>query len=188
MFGLNPKTGSYNRIVGKLGRLLLCLVFVVSACGEPKEANSNSAAEASQSLPAPPAPMTSATQILSGGWLLSGDGSEPQFDSILVIRDGKVVGMGKRGSVDVPADSVGIDASGKWILPGTTDQLQAAFQQRKHDAPTKFASEQLPAIELGSAANLVLLKSNPLTDPQALEEVHAVVLGGVVQVLATEES
>lgn len=195
MFGLTDKKRPNFSNAKKLGWLHLCLLFALSACGEGGGDTDRSASqassievEASQDYPEPPPPITSATQILSGGWLLRGDGSDPQFDSILVIRDGKVVGLGKRGSVDVPADSVGIDASGKWILPGTADQLLAAFQERKHDAPTQFATAQMAAIEVGSTANLVLLKSNPLTDPQALEDVHAVVLDGVVQVLAKEES
>lgn len=178
----------------KLG-LMLCSALLLNACSDSQPGTNPTAGQTSaqpasveRNFPEPPPPITSTTQILSGGWLLSGDGSDPQFDSIVVIRDGLIVGVGKRGTVDVPADSVGVDASGKWILPGTTAQLSAAFGQRDHDAPTQFASTQMPAIEVGRSAELVLLNSNPLTDPQALEDVHAIVSNGQVEVLITDPS
>lgn len=175
--------------------LMLCLAVLISACSESKPpANQSAGKDANQSsgaarhYPEPPSPVTSATQILSGGWLLVGDGSDPQFDTIVVIRDGLIVGVGKRGTVDVPADSVGIDASGKWILPGTAQQLKTAFDQRVHDAPTQFTSAQLPAIVVGRSAELVLLNSNPLIDPQALKDVHAIVSQGQVELVKSDAS
>lgn len=170
----------------RLTILALAMTLFVGACSEPDSASEQNTATPSatepRNYPEPPAPMTSSTQILSGGWLLSGDGSKPQFDAIVVIRDGVIVGMGKRGTIDVPADSVGVDASGKWILPGNSTLLNAAFGDRKHDAPTQFSSSQLPAISVGRSADLVLLNSNPLTDPQALNDVHAIVSKGQVEV------
>lgn len=180
----------------RLSMLALAMTLFVSSCGESKpeaapsveQSAATQAATEPRNYPEPPPPMTSSTQILSGGWLLTGDGSKPQFDAIVVIRDGVIVGVGKRGTIDVPADSVGVDASGKWILPGNSAQLTAAFGNRKHDAPTQFSSSQLPAISVGRSADLVLLNSNPLTDPQALNDVHAIVSNGQVEVQNADPS
>jgi hypothetical protein len=189
-----PSMAPRFKIGLKLG-FILCSALLLNACddsqsdaNQPTGQTSDQQASVDRTFPEPPPPVTSTTQILSGGWLLSGDGSDPQFDSIVVIRDGLIVGVGKRGTVDVPADSVGVDASGKWILPGTTAQLSAAFGQRNHDAPTQFATTQMPAIEVGRSAELVLLNSNPLTDPQALDDVHAIVSNGQVEVLKSNPS
>lgn len=74
--------------------------------------------------PAPPPP-TSDTIILSGGTLIADAVSDEHpdglFDAVVVIQDGRLVGYGKRGSVEVPDDSVGVDTSGRFIVPvGTT--------------------------------------------------------------------
>lgn len=37
------------------------------------------------------------------------------FDAVVVITEGTVAGIGKRGTVAVPNDSVGIDTSGHYI-------------------------------------------------------------------------
>ena len=134
-------------------------------------------------LPEPPAPLTSATHIYSGGWLVRGDGSEPLFDGLVVVREGRIVALGKRGEVDVPADSVGIDASGKWLLPGSLESLRRAFAQRDHEAPLQFGGDALPALTPGSNADFVLLNRDPLRDPEALTDVHGIVSGGELSLI-----
>ncbi len=189
---LSKRPGALSFSQLRLPMLAFAMTLFLSSCGQSKPetdpAVEQSNATEPRNYPEPPPPMTSSTQILSGGWLLTGDGSKPQFDAIVVIREGVIVGVGKRGTIDVPADSVGVDASGKWILPGSSTQLTAAFAERKHDAPTQFSSSQLPAISVGRSADLVLLNSNPLTDPQALNDVHAVVSNGQVEVQNADPS
>lgn len=111
-----------KRYLAPLCALLLCL----AGCQESSEApaTQSSAAQAASDLPPPsfldpaPAAPRSATIILSGGTLVEAANSQDQdlFDAVVVISDGKVVASGKRGSVPVPADSVGIDTSGKYIV------------------------------------------------------------------------
>ena len=67
----------------------------------------------------PPAPPTSGTIILSGGTLI---GVEDLFDAVVVVQDNRVIAAGKRGTVPVPPDSVGIDASGKFIVAVDPEQ------------------------------------------------------------------
>jgi len=148
---------------------IACLTLLFG-CSEP---GATATSSDPQDYPEPPPPITSATQILSGGWLVAGDGSKPQFDSVIVVTGGTIVAMGKRGQVPVPADSVGLDASGKWILPGPLTELRQQFAARDHAAPLSFSSNSLTALTTGRAANLVLLNRNPLTDPEALTDLHA---------------
>ena len=80
--------------------------------------------------PAPPPP-SSDTLILSGGTLLDPlllpDHPEGLFDAVVVVREGLLIGVGKRGEVDVPNDSRGIDASGHVLVaaPGAPLALGA---------------------------------------------------------------
>lgn len=64
-------------------------------------------------LDKPPQGPTSDTMILSGGTLITAD---ELFDAVVVVQNGQVIAAGKRGTVPVPADSIGIDASGKFIV------------------------------------------------------------------------
>ncbi len=129
--------------------------------------------------------MQSATQIYSGGWVVQGDGTEPQFDHIVVVTDGQIMAVGKRGTIDVPADSIGIDVSGKWLLPGPLAALQAAFAEREHDAPLVFGSTELNAFTANTPAHIVLLNANPLRDPAAFDDLHGIVTQGELT-LATQ--
>ncbi|MGI9327091.1 MAG: hypothetical protein ACR2PZ_17870 [Pseudomonadales bacterium] len=112
--------------------LLLCLAGCQKASETPATASSTapSVDRAPPSFldPAPAAPR-STTIILSGGTLLEAEVSQAQdlFDAVVVITNGKLVATGKRGSVPVPADSVGIDTSGKYIVAEpTTDSSVTA--------------------------------------------------------------
>ena len=59
--------------------------------------------------------------VIQGGTLIDGTGRAAIADSVIVIRDGKFAGVGKRGDVTIPQDAELIDAKGKTILPGLID-------------------------------------------------------------------
>jgi len=56
-----------------------------------------------------------------GATLIDGTGAAPVPNSIIVIRDGKIVAVGSQSSVRVPPDAKIIKASGKFLLPGLWD-------------------------------------------------------------------
>jgi hypothetical protein len=61
------------------------------------------------------------TAVLRGARAVTMKGKEVIDDADIVIRNNRIVAVGKRGSVDVPADAKVIDVSGKTIVPGFVD-------------------------------------------------------------------
>lgn len=105
----------------------------------------------------PPAPPTSDTIILSGGTLV---GLEDLFDAVVVVQENRVIAAGKRGTVPVPPDSVGIDASGKFIVAVDPEQTL-----------------------IGGPADLILYESHP--DQEPAPSVYARVVAGEWQLGGT---
>ena len=71
-------------------------------------------------LDEPPPKPKSNTLVLSGGDLVL---DTVIADAVVVIQNGKLLAWGKRGEVDMPNDSIGADMRGKWISPGTPEDL-----------------------------------------------------------------
>ncbi len=68
--------------------------------------------------------------LLRGARLVTMRGDEVVEDGDLLIRDNRIVGVGARGSLDVPDGAEVLDVSGKTILPGFVDthaHLRAAY-------------------------------------------------------------
>jgi Tol biopolymer transport system component len=61
------------------------------------------------------------TMVLRGGRVLTMKGKEIIENADVLIRDNRIVAVGKRDSVQVPADARVIDVSGKTLLPGFVD-------------------------------------------------------------------
>jgi Tol biopolymer transport system component len=61
------------------------------------------------------------TAVLRGGRALTMKGHEIIEDADVVVRNSRIVAVGKRGSVEVPAGAQVIDISGKTIMPGFVD-------------------------------------------------------------------
>ena len=104
---------------------LLLLLFAVnlivlgSGCSQSKNETANMPPSFLDPTPSRP---TSDTAIWAGVNLLT---DPPINDYLLVIDQGRVVGWGQRGTVDVPNDSMGVDMRAYWISP----KAGAKFQQ-----------------------------------------------------------
>ena len=59
--------------------------------------------------------------VLRGGRAVTMNGDEVIEDSEIVVRDNRIVAVGPRGSVDIPADAVVIDVEGRTVVPGFVD-------------------------------------------------------------------
>ena len=59
--------------------------------------------------------------VLRGARVITMNGYEVIEDADVVIRDNRIVAVGHRGTVQVPADARVIDVAGKTILPGFVD-------------------------------------------------------------------
>lgn len=62
------------------------------------------------------APLAAQTTAITGGKVVVGDGSAPIEDATVVVRDGRIIAVGK--NVTIPADARRVDAGGRWVTPG----------------------------------------------------------------------
>ena len=65
---------------------------------------------------------------ISGATLVDSTGAPAIHDSVILIEDGVVTAVGKRGQVTVPKDAIRLDATGKWAIPGLWD-MHAHYEQ-----------------------------------------------------------
>src|SRR5579859_1561957 len=65
---------------------------------------------------------------LVGGTLIDGTGKPAIADSVVLVKDGRIVKAGSRNEVDIPKNAQVVDARGKTILPGLWD-MHAHFEQ-----------------------------------------------------------
>lgn len=72
--------------------------------------------------------------VLEGGTLIDGSGAQPVADSVVVIQGDRIVGVGPRSEVTMPAmvDRT-IDVSGLFVVPGLIDLHMHFTQQRGED-------------------------------------------------------
>jgi imidazolonepropionase-like amidohydrolase len=61
------------------------------------------------------------TLVVEGGTLIDGTGAAPVPNSVIVIENGKITGLGPHGKVSIPSGARVIDAKGKFLIPGLTD-------------------------------------------------------------------
>ena len=59
--------------------------------------------------------------VLQGGILIDGTGHPAIEDAVVVVQDGRIREVGKRGEFTIPQGAEMIDAKGKTILPGLID-------------------------------------------------------------------
>ena len=144
---------------------LLTGVLLALACSQPEKKMPASF------LDEAPPPPTSSTVVLSGGTLVL---EQVTADSAIVLRNGKLIAWGKRGEVEMPNDSVGKDLRGKWITPGTIDDLETG------NLPN------LAELKIAAPANLLVLKVGPGFDGVSSADLYGVVVQGELQIL--EES
>jgi len=98
--------------------------------------------------------MTGKTIAFVGGRLIDGTGNSPIERSVVVVEGSKIIGVGERGSVDIPANVKVVDVSGKTVMPGLID-----------------AHVHLAGLSTGEKVNYQLWS---LKTPPALKLLHAV--------------
>jgi Tol biopolymer transport system component/cytosine/adenosine deaminase-related metal-dependent hydrolase len=58
---------------------------------------------------------------LINGVLIDGTGADPLTNAVLIIENGKITAVGRKGDVSIPSGAETIDLEGKTILPGFID-------------------------------------------------------------------
>ncbi len=89
---------------------LVCLTLVVSLILQVS-------GQVARTLPA----VTSSVVVVVGATLIDGTGAPPVPGTTLVIEDGRILQIGRRGEVPIPAGALIIQAEGKTIIPGLID-------------------------------------------------------------------
>jgi imidazolonepropionase-like amidohydrolase len=56
--------------------------------------------------------------VLAGGVLIDGTGAPPLSDAAVLVRGGRIIGVGRAGDADVPPSANVIDVGGATIVPG----------------------------------------------------------------------
>ena len=89
--------------------LLAAVTFLTLGCAPPPSDPKNSPPSFLDPAPSPP---TSETTIWSGINMMT---DPPMNDLIVIVNENRVVDWGKRGTLEVPNDSVGMDMRAYWI-------------------------------------------------------------------------
>ncbi len=76
--------------------------------------------------------------VLAGGTLIDvssfGSSTSDVKDSVIVLRDGRIVAAGPRNEVAIPTGARVIDVSGKYVVPGLNDAFSALNNQAQANA------------------------------------------------------
>ena len=98
--------------------LVLCLIMSIflSACASatPSSTPTSSPTFTPTSTVIP----IQATLVLTNATLIDGTGAEPILDAVVVIGDERILAVGPREQVDIPAGVQVIDLEGAFVLPG----------------------------------------------------------------------
>ncbi len=79
---------------------------------------------------AQPTPQNGRSLFLVNGTLIDGTGREPVDDAVVVLRNGRILAVGKRSEIAIPSQAETLDAQGGFILPGFINaHVHNAFNQ-----------------------------------------------------------
>ncbi|KLJ02493.1 amidohydrolase [Luteimonas sp. FCS-9] len=105
-----------------MSRLLSAALAAALLGGCATTASSGSSAHTSASAQTPYAstyaPIAAAPVLISGATVLVGDGQRLDGADVL-LREGRIAAVGR--GLDVPADALRVDGTGKWVTPGLID-------------------------------------------------------------------
>ena len=67
------------------------------------------------------AALQTSTIVLEGAWLFAADGRAPIEDSAILVEDGRISAVGRRGTVRAPAGAARVDLTGTFVIPALID-------------------------------------------------------------------
>jgi imidazolonepropionase-like amidohydrolase len=92
--------------------------------------------------------LASGTFAIEGATLIDGTGRAPVADSVVLVRDGRIVSAGPRADVKLPTGVRKVDAKGETLLPGLWE-MHAHYMQVEW-GPTYLAAGVTTARDLGN--------------------------------------
>ncbi len=99
--------------------------------------------------------------VLTHARVIDGTGRAPTEDQTLIMSGGKITGLGKTGSVDIPAGAMVLDLSGKTVIPGMVGLHNHSYyttsagrvSQSNFTAPLLYLAAGLTTIRTTGANN-----------------------------------
>ena len=91
-------------------------------------------------------PASSNATLFEGARLITGDSSAPIEDSAFLIENDRIVSVGKKGEIPLPAGAARVDLSGKTVMPALIDahsHLGYTDVKRNTTAAPNFTRELL---------------------------------------------
>lgn len=61
--------------------------------------------------------LATAVTVFEGARVITGDGSAPIEDAVLLVENGRFTGVGARGEMDIPDGAARVDLAGKTVMP-----------------------------------------------------------------------
>ena len=86
------------------------------------------------------APEEAGGLALVGAQLIDATGAPPVADSVVVVRDGRIVSAGPRDTTPVPAGAETLDVTGKTIMPGLVN-LHVHYREGPEEIERQFRSQ-----------------------------------------------
>ena len=104
-----------------IGALFIALLFCSNAFAQPRRGQPDRVVKPLHEVNQVAQPDANHVVAIVGATLIDGRGGVPVLDAVVVIRGEKIVAVGKRSAVMIPAGAEVIDAKGLTLLPGLID-------------------------------------------------------------------
>ena len=88
----------------------------------------------------PVAPVT----LFEGARLIVGDGSTPIDDGAMLVSNGRILRVGRRGALDAPPGAARVDLSGKTVIPALIDaHAHIGYMKNLTSGPQNYTRENI---------------------------------------------
>src|SRR5436190_17507182 len=91
--------------------LLIGVLLVLAGCSQAPQ---NSAKQETTST-------TPSVTLFEGARIITGDGSAPLEDSVILMENAKITGVGHKGELTAPPGAARVDLTGKTVMPALVD-------------------------------------------------------------------
>src|SRR5678816_3981380 len=91
--------------------LLTGVLLILAGCSQAPQ---NSAKQETTST-------TPSVTLFEGARVITGDGSAPLEDAVILMENAKITGVGHKGELTAPAGAARVDLTGKTVMPALVD-------------------------------------------------------------------
>jgi imidazolonepropionase-like amidohydrolase len=110
--------------------------------------------------------LKSGTYAMTGATIVDGTGRPAIADGVILVRDGRIAGVGPRASVTIPADVPSVAVDGKTVIPGLWDMHTHVTQVEW--APVYLASGVTTVRDMGNEFEFITSLRDAIASKRAL--------------------